>query len=143
MFEGANAYAGSRSCTTVSVKPPLPVNWLRLSLVPLPVLTCRSCPDASVGRSRLVCTYLHKYLDLSCKIRLNLSISLLFSFFSGFLFSFGCVFSIADSIVFCTTCTLLVCYLYLVKATGPSQWLSRPNVVQPAQSLRYCSFNIH
>lgn len=60
----ANPSVGSRSCTTVSVKPPLPVNWLKLLPVPPPVLTCRSCHDASVEESRHVCRLIREYLDL-------------------------------------------------------------------------------
>jgi hypothetical protein len=38
----SNRPPGSRSCTTVSARPPLPASWLRLSPVPLPVRICRS-----------------------------------------------------------------------------------------------------
>lgn len=37
-----NNFTGSRFSTTVSVKPPLPVSWSRLSPVPPPLPTCRS-----------------------------------------------------------------------------------------------------
>lgn len=38
----SNSPLGSRSCTTVSARPPLPASWLRLSPEPPPVRICRS-----------------------------------------------------------------------------------------------------
>lgn len=42
----SNSPTGSRFSTTVSVKPPLPVSWSRLSPVPPPPRTCKSLPWA-------------------------------------------------------------------------------------------------
>lgn len=65
---------GSRFCTTVSVKLLLPVNWLKLSLVPPQVRIFRSClPEASVGRGHIImCKLVLIYLDsfVNCKNQL-------------------------------------------------------------------------
>lgn len=66
----SNNLIGSRSCTTVSVKPPLPVNWLRLSPVPPPPRTCRSLilqDEVAFGVDLLI----SRSTPCQCKISVN------------------------------------------------------------------------
>lgn len=64
---------GSRFSTTVSARPPLPVNWSKLLLVPLPPRRCRGRHEdvARGGHRRTGPAY--TYLDSACKISVNLT----------------------------------------------------------------------
>src|SRR3954468_13929312 len=65
----SNNLSGSRSCTTVSARPPLPASWLRLLPVPPPVRKCRSLLLREEVASSV--DFIFRSTFSLCKIRVN------------------------------------------------------------------------